>query len=202
MKIIGLIGKPSRDKSYLMLYLGKLLAVRDKVSVVTDDQWFLPALDSYEHSDQLHIYKEVPVNEEVAYTLIDVASPSENSYDVAIYISGIDRPTVEINVKVFAACQAADEKVYIFQNVLMDGKINESYLCQRFGISQKSHQVRTVYLNDNDMAVNIENGYNETIDIRGLSKRYKKLLLELVGTCSQKSLKELKQDLRTAERSR
>ena len=202
MKTIGLIGKPSRDKSYLMLYLGKLLAVGDHVIIVTDNQWFMPNLDSYEYSDQLHICKEISMNEAVDYTIIDVTSVSKTKYDIALYVSGIDRSTVEANVEMFLGSEEADEKVTIFQNVLLDGKINENYLCQRFGISPKSHKVKTLYLNDNDMAVNIENDYDETLDIRGLSKIYKKLLLELAGTCSQKSLKELKQNMRTAERSR
>lgn len=202
MKTIALIGKPSRDKSYLMLYLGKLLAVSGKVAVVTENQWFMPNLETYEYSDQLLIYKEFPKDEEANYTLIEIVTPREMPYDVALYISSIDRPTVEANVEIFLGNEMTDEKVYIFQNVIMDGKINENYLCQRFAINQKSHDIRTLYLNDNDMAVNIENGYNETLDIKGLSKTYKKLLLELAGICSQKPLKALKQDLRTAERSR
>ena len=202
MKIIGVIGQPSRDKSYLMLYLGKLLAVTEKVVVITENQWFISNLESYEHSDHLFIGKEAPDDEEASYTLIDVQGAREARYDVALYISGIDRGTVEANVEIFGGCVSADEQRTIFLNVLMDGKINEDYLCQRFGISQKSHQVRTLYLNDNDMAVNIENGYNDALDLRGLSKVYKKLLLELASICNNRPLKEVKQNMRTAERSR
>lgn len=202
MKKIAFVGQPSRDKTYLMMYLAKLLAADDQVLVVTKDQWFMPVLDSYEYNEAMLIAHKLTDDLRPSYCLMDIEALAIEAYDVVFYVSAIDRRAVETNGPLFNDPIEAIEKVYIFMNVLLDGKINEAYLCQRFAISKNSHNIRSLYLNDNDLAVNIENGYNERLDIRALSKAYKKLLIDMATYCSGHPIKRLKQCMRSAERSK
>ena len=202
MKTIGFIGQANRDKSYLMMYMGKILSQGGHVSLMTSDQWLMPELTTYEYNPNFLIGEIGPDVLASDYLLLDITDNCSLALDLVVYVSGIERNTVEINKKLFEAGNDAQAEIYIFQNVLMDGKINEKYLCLRLGISSKSHQVMCQYLNDNDLAVNIENGYNERIHIKELSKGYKKLLLELTRSCSNAGMKTTKRWLKSAERSK
>lgn len=202
MKTIGFIGQSNRDKSYLMMYLGKILSQGGHVSLMTKDQWLMPELATYEYSPTFLIGKIGPSVLASDYLLLEITNNCSLAIDLMVYVSGIERNTVEFNKKLFETAKVAPVEIYLFQNVLMDGKINEKYLCQRLDIDRKSQQVMCQYLNDNDLAVNIENGYNERIHMKDLSKGYKKLLLELTSSCSDASIKTSRRWLKSAERSK
>ncbi len=201
MKSIGFIGQGSREKSFLMMYLGKLLSGNGKVTIITEDQWFIPALGIFEYSPRLSIEKKEPDDLDMEYLLLDITELYEGMIDIAFYLTGIQKETVDFNTHMFNLCEAAGEKAFIFQNMLMDGKINDRYLCRRMGIDPRHQKVWCQYLNDNDLAVNVENVYDERLDMKPLSKSYKRLLMDMTGLCDDSGKRVHKRWLSEAERS-
>lgn len=201
MTTIGFIGSASRDKTYLMMYLGKVLSMDSLVCLVTEDQWMTPLLATYEYNTNMIITKERQEEEACDYCLVDMTQEGDQSLQHSFFVSSIDRQSVESNKILFETYDACDEKTYILLNLIMDSKINDKYLCRKFGLSLKEHRIYRQYVNDNDLSVMIENGYNEQLDLKNMSKIYKKLLLNLLSQVTNVSLKEQKRWMRLAERS-
>lgn len=199
---IGMVGTYSRDKSYLMMYLGKLLSQGMKVCIITREQWFMPELDTYVINDNLVITGASSKGIDADIHLLDVAGSYHENLDKAVFVSGTDRQSVEENELLFNEHAMVEESRYLFMNVLMDSKINEKYLFTRFGLDTERDSILYQYLDDGDMAVNIENGYNDCLELRGLSKAYKKMLLALAEFSCSEEPRSLKRWLRWAERSR
>ena len=202
MTTIGFIGCSSRDKTFLMMYLGKILSMNRSVCLVTEDQWMTPALKTFELNSNFSITGLKPEEDEVGYCLLDVTEKASVILNYSFFVSGIERSSVEQNKRIFEAFGLLEEKTYVFLNLIMDSKINEKYLCNKFALVIRQVEVLSQYSNDNDVSVMIENGYNEELDLKSMSKLYKKLLMTLLDKVADVPIKEQKRWMRLAERSK
>ena len=201
MKTIGFIGCTSRDKTFLMMYLGKILSTESRVCLVTEDRWMTPVLTTYEYNSNFMMTGLRSEVGAVDYCLLDITETGEEGFDTSFYVSAIDRQSVEQNKVLFDAYESLDEKTTILLNLILDSKINEKYLCEKFGLTMKEQRIHGQYMNDNDLSVTIENGYNEQLDLKSMSKIYKKLLMTLLSQVTEVPIKEQKRWMRSAERS-
>lgn len=200
MTTIGFVGSSSREKTFLMMYLGKILSSGHQVCLVTEDRWMTPILDAYEYNDRFMINKEQP-EEDLDYCLLDLTKEGGVNLDHGFFVTGIDRQSVERNKILFQDFDHLNDKTYILLNLIMDSKINEKFLCHKFGLSLKEDRIHRQYMNDNDLSVMVENGYNEQLDLKSMSKIYKKFLMQVVNQVTDASAKEQKRWMRQAERS-
>ena len=220
---VGIVGKESRSKTFLMLYLGKVLSQAMAVTVVTKDQWFIEQLEDYEYSHGLNILAAVPkavAEEDGVYdlaldkvgddsqndgmVLVDIGKAGDGrTCDKVLFLTEPDCVSVNQNLSLFKSYKKnEDPGTYVFMNLLMDSKINEKYLCNRLGINRKQDLILPLYLDDQDMAVHLENGYNNRLDMSGLSKAYKHVLLSLALTLTDSDKKTPRRWLKSAERSK
>jgi len=198
---VGFIGKACWEKTYFLMYLAKILSQGEKVTLVTVNSHLTPDLEVYNHSDTLVIQKDMPERSDEGQVLVDVDRQGMKGWGKVYLVTETDRYSLEVNEDLFGTYDQ-EGCSWLFLNMIMDSKINEKYLTARLGIHKKESEVLLQYLNDNDLSVHMENGYNETIELRHLSKPYKKLLMRFVADISDQPVKEQGRWLKKAERSK
>lgn len=202
MKTIGFVGCTTRDKSFFMMYICKILSIEHKVVLVTENQWFINELTIFEYNDNFEIYGNSESDKiEADYVIIDIDQPQENEYDHLYLLSSARRDDVLKNKTLIEEMELSDYGV-IFQNIIIDSKIGIRYLVAKLDINIKEHKIHTQYFSDIDEAAHIENEYNERLDIRNLSKDYKHLLLLIISEWVEIKPRERRKWLRKAERSK
>lgn len=203
MKRIAFVGQPSREKTFFILYMAHILSQAHKTVVQTEDLWF-SELDVHVYSDNLTILKKnrEGADRDTEFFLEDLYDFKDNPSTLRVLVSQANLDSVNGNQSLFERSTENDEVIYLFLGMVLDSKINEKYLCRRMGIHGHKDEVLCQYLNEKDLAVNMENEYDERLSIRGLSKPYKYLLMHVIRKVSEAPLGEQRRWLRKAERSR
>ncbi len=200
MKRIGVIGERTIEKQYLMLYLGKLLSQTGKVYLKADQQ-FLPEADSFEYSNSFMI-GETASGMVPDYRIWDLMTLPEEAQDLWIVMTAPDRESVEYIQRQLDHRAMAGEVIFLFSGLVMDSKISVKYLCAKLGVNPNREKVFGIFIDDRDISVHLENGYNDQLAMKNLSKAYKKILLSLSMACTGVDLKTMKRHLKSAERSK
>lgn len=197
-------GHSTEEKRYMMMYLANILSTEHTVTLSIHGSFTLGKLNRINYNDNLLIQKSSqPVAGESHFHLIDQCDLEEVNLEDAqkvctFFVVGPERSVVESSEMLVD--KLTEESVVIFQNVLYDTAISVKYLMQRLCIN-KDQKKYIQYLNDRDMGIQIENGYNETLDIRYLSTEYKKMLLSLLSDIGIEDKKRCKQMMKlTAKR--
>lgn len=201
---IGFIGIDCREKTFFLMYLAKILSQGGPVTLVTENNFLTPALDVYSYSDTLTIRTTLQPPADEGIVLVDINKAGQALPKHYYKMTETDRPSLEANEALFGAYPEGEENVgqWLLMNVIMDGNIDIKYLCSRLGIHKKTKDLQALYLNDNDLSVHIENGYNEALEIRHLSGAYKKILMMTVAAITSEPVKEQRRWLKRAERSK
>lgn len=201
MKRIGFTGPATREKIFLMCYLGKVLSCEATVLVVPGCQWFGDGLDFYEYSHQLTISTGFDQSHMPDYLLEEAYVGSPNHYDAVYGVVDLLVHMAVMGKDHFDGPSYKGPTSYIFMNLIMDSSINDHYLIERLGLSEAEGPPMVLYLDDGDICASIENSYERRLDMKGLSKPYRKLLMTLTSQVLNQPMTASKKLVKKAERS-
>lgn len=210
MKQIVCHGVRSREKQLLLLYIGKVLSSQSKVVMLTQGSIVQKTMSRVFYNDNYHITDVAKVEmNEVDYIVLDIDERAQKvaSLDlieqrredgIDLFISDKYPSDVEQNQPITKTLK--DDCMIIYLNLLYDSKISASYLSRCYKIDKKTHHIIKHYHNERDMVIHLENEYNESLEMKGLSKAYLKVVTEVIEVITETSTKEVKVWLKKAIR--
>ncbi len=184
-------GPSTREKILLMCYLGFILSAEKKVAVKTDARYFFTSADTVFLNDNLSISTK-EVNADV------IIRESDEIGDMNFFVYDL-LGNFPRNRKDFVDIVGNTACRYIFLNNIKYSKINKNYLLKKFGIDDKN--VYFLPLDEGDISLNIENCFEETLSLKGMSRNYKNLLVDIAGSVLENDVKQGKRMFKLALRS-
>ncbi len=166
---VSVIGSSGRGKIMFMYYLGKIISKYRETVVISDKSYFFDRLETIDFEDGFTISKE-DVKREIIISEVD------EEQDIKFLVIDL-LANFPINGKDDFNVESAENIVFL--NVLPYTAINEKYLINKFGITDET--VYFIPLDERNIAVNIENSYNQKISLKGISGTYKKSLIQVVS---------------------
>ncbi len=184
-------GVSTRDKIMFMSYLGLILASDKKVLVKTDEKHFFTSSDTVFFGENLSISTK-EINADI------VIRESKEKGDMNFFVYDLLANFPRNRRDSMASLDEMDRK-YIFLNNINYSKINKKYLVNKFDISEKNAYF--LALDEGDISRNIENCFEETLSIRGISKAYKNVLLDIAGEILESDARQSKRLFKLALRA-
>ncbi len=184
-------GKSTRDKLMFMSYLGLILSGNKTVVVKMDEKPFFTSSDSIFLSDNLTI-----TNKDLSADIVIRESDDLGDMNFFVYdfLDSFPKNRKE-NFNTNDSCNIT----YIFMNNTGYSKINKKYLSAKFGVEMK--EAIFLPLDEINIAKNIENCFEEKLDMKGMSRAYRKLLLNISASILGSNEKESKMLYKLALRS-
>jgi len=196
---IGLIGFRTKEKDYLGLYMGKVLSMEHKVVLMTRQLNIMDKLEDYEYNDTFRMLSRRPDTLEADYLIEDVEEYDRENYDYVFFITGPKQYEVTYNEPIFSKGVLENDCV-IYHNILVDSKINVQYLNNRFKIDPKKIKVLERAINEWDLAMEMENDYEPSIEMRHMSKDYQQLIQKMIQHSTKNKDKTIKKWINKARR--
>lgn len=212
---IMVIGENIKEKTYFLLYLGKILSQQGKTIIITKNKSLIKDINPYEYIPNMYIYyishDEFKIKEQYDFLIYEVENDKTHiDHEQEIYfITNSEKTTIEKNKKLLkdiynkAEVRLPIEIIYI--NLYYDSKINEKYLTNYFqDVLNETEIVNShkIPFNDIDAITNMENEYDNKLIIKTLSKEYKKVLYNVANQIMNIEPKKFKKLVKIAERSK
>lgn len=216
MRRIEFLGKSTRDKQILMLYIGKVLSSGGRVLLKTSDSILQQEMGHFHYNDDYVVSDEERAYDSYDYVLVDLNGVEETLYEFrkpveavklegksdrihkTVFVSGCTLAEVKENERFNGLL---DESIFIiFQNMLYDTDINVRYLTRRYGIDNRHSHIAVQYINERDMAIHLENEYDSSLRLKDLSRDNHRLIMSLVCYIADTDRNTHKQWLKTALR--
>lgn len=195
MKKIVMYGTSTRRKVFFLRELCSLLAINNQVVLVTNEYWWIDDTRQININESLDIYHsdsiiDKKIDDSEGYMIIDAQEIQNISYDKIFFMSSIYKEEVFLNEPLFRSIEKIDGILY--QELLYDTNINADYLNNRYNIDVKNTNIHKYYLQESDLAWQIECDYNEKINIKYYSKAYKKSLIDIICNIDNTEKKVIK----------
>ncbi len=175
-------GKSTRDKLMFMSYLGLILSGNKSVVVKMNEKPFFTSSDSVFFGENLTI-----TNKDLSGDIVIREGDEIGDMNFFVYDLLASFPK---NRKENENTNDIKNITYIFMNNTNYSKINEKYLSIKYGVESK--KAIFLPLDEFNISKNIENCFEEKLDMKGMSRSYKKLLLNISASILGNDEKESK----------
>ncbi len=184
-------GQSTREKILFMCYLGVVISKSKKVVVQTNEKHFFTSADTVFFGDNLTV-----TTRDMEAEIVIKESDEKGDFNFFVYdLLGkfpLDKKDSEKLVSL-------KDVTYIFINNTSYSKINKKYLMLKFGITDE--EVHFLPLDEGDISKNIENCFEETLSIKGLSRNYKDALISISKKVLSSDVRETRKLFKLALRS-
>lgn len=204
---ITVLGKSTYDKMQLMLTISKSIVAckNKKVMIVTDNSYFKRDYNPWEYEENLIIFnfKTEKEMEQASYSnseyiIYDIAhiEPTEVFSKIlqgskTFLFTSQQREIIEYNKSLLSILNSDKISFKLIAYKLNElSKIKGKVLAEIY--ETNSENILSYYENIKDTSIMIDNGHNQVIKIKGMSKEYKQFLTDIVVNLIEVDKKDIK----------